>query len=53
MPATNVIQVISDPRDTAEVTSCNQPLVDIIDPILQKLPEDVTPNQREGIVKFL
>ena len=51
MPVTNVIQVNSDLRNTAETTSCDQPPVDIIDPVLQKLPTDVTPNQRERIVK--
>ena len=53
MPVTNVIQVNSDLRKTAEATSCDQPPVDIIDPVLQKLPSDVTPNQRERIVDFL
>ena len=53
MPVTNVIQVNSDLRNTAEPTSCDQPPVDIIDRVLQKLPTDVTSNQRERIVDFL
>ena len=53
MPMTNVIQVNSDLRNTAEPTSCDQPPVDIIDRVLQKLPTDVTSNQRERIVDFL
>jgi len=52
MPVTNVPQVNSDPRDTAKASSCNQATVGIIDPVLQKLPTNVTPNQRGRIADF-
>ena len=40
-------------KKTTEATSCDQAPVHIIDPVLQKLPTDVTPNQRERIVDLL
>jgi len=53
LPVTNVIQVNSNLRNTTEATSCDQLPADIVDPVLQKLPPDVTPNQRDRMVDFL